>query len=167
MKALSLWQPWASLVIIGAKQWETRSWSTPYRGMLAIHAAKRWTADEKEQCLEPGFREALRPFHATLGDIPRGAVLGIVRLVEIVSTNLILFESERHHMKPHLEKVTRIFPEQEKQFGNYASNRYAWRLEVVERFANPVPAKGMQSIFEWDPPTPAEAQDKTREAGNG
>lgn len=40
MKALSLWQPWASLVAIGAKTIETRSWSTSYRGPLAIHAAK-------------------------------------------------------------------------------------------------------------------------------
>lgn len=40
MKAISLWQPWASLVPAGAKPVETRSWSTSYRGPLAIHAAK-------------------------------------------------------------------------------------------------------------------------------
>lgn len=40
MKALSLWQPWATLIAIGAKQYETRGWSTPYRGPLIIHAAK-------------------------------------------------------------------------------------------------------------------------------
>lgn len=36
MKALSLWQPWATLIAIGAKQWETRGWRTAYRGPLAI-----------------------------------------------------------------------------------------------------------------------------------
>lgn len=41
MKALSLHQPWASLVALGVKTIETRSWSTSYRGPLAIHAAKR------------------------------------------------------------------------------------------------------------------------------
>lgn len=41
MKALTLWQPWASLVALGIKTIETRSWSTQYRGPLAIHAAKR------------------------------------------------------------------------------------------------------------------------------
>lgn len=40
MKALSLTQPWASLVAVGAKRIETRSWRTSYRGPLAIHAAK-------------------------------------------------------------------------------------------------------------------------------
>lgn len=41
MKVLSLWQPWASLVTLGVKTIETRSWSTKYRGPLAIHAAAR------------------------------------------------------------------------------------------------------------------------------
>lgn len=41
MKAVTLWQPWASLVAIGAKTIETRSWATSYRGPLAIHAAAR------------------------------------------------------------------------------------------------------------------------------
>lgn len=38
MRAITLWQPWASLIAIGAKTIETRSWSTAYRGPLAIHA---------------------------------------------------------------------------------------------------------------------------------
>jgi hypothetical protein len=41
VKALTLWQPWASLVALGVKSIETRSWSTSYRGPLAVHAAKR------------------------------------------------------------------------------------------------------------------------------
>lgn len=41
MKALTLWQPWASLIAVGAKTIETRGWATNYRGPLAIHAAKR------------------------------------------------------------------------------------------------------------------------------
>ncbi len=42
MKALTLTQPWAHLVAVGAKRVETRSWPTPYRGPLAIHAAQGW-----------------------------------------------------------------------------------------------------------------------------
>lgn len=41
MWALTLRQPWASLVAIGVKQVETRSWTTAYRGPLAIHSSKR------------------------------------------------------------------------------------------------------------------------------
>lgn len=32
MKAISLWQPWASAIAVGAKRVETRSWATKYRG---------------------------------------------------------------------------------------------------------------------------------------
>lgn len=39
-KILTLSQPYASLVALGAKRIETRSWRTSYRGPLAIHAAK-------------------------------------------------------------------------------------------------------------------------------
>lgn len=41
MKALTLWQPWASLVALGEKKIETRTWSTTYRGTLAIHASNQ------------------------------------------------------------------------------------------------------------------------------
>lgn len=46
MKVLTLHQPWASLVALGVKTIETRSWSTKYRGPLAIHAAARKPAVE-------------------------------------------------------------------------------------------------------------------------
>ena len=41
VKAITIWQPWASLVAVGAKTMETRSWPTKYRGPIAIHAAQR------------------------------------------------------------------------------------------------------------------------------
>lgn len=41
MKALTLWPPWGSLVAHGLKTIETRSWSTTYRGELAVHQARR------------------------------------------------------------------------------------------------------------------------------
>lgn len=41
MKALTLYQPWATLVALGVKTIETRSWATKYRGPLAIHAGAR------------------------------------------------------------------------------------------------------------------------------
>ena len=44
MKALSLWQPWASLIAAGVKRFETRHWETRHRGPIAIHAAKRLEA---------------------------------------------------------------------------------------------------------------------------
>lgn len=41
IKALTIRQPWAQLIALGVKTIETRSWSTRYRGPLAIHAAAK------------------------------------------------------------------------------------------------------------------------------
>ena len=57
MKAVTLYQPYASLVAIGAKKFETRSWKTSYRGPLAIHAGV------SEKYLDLGWQE---PFFSAL-----------------------------------------------------------------------------------------------------
>ena len=66
MKALSLWQPWASLIYDGRKTIETRQWELVYRGPLAIHAAQHV---EKDACKIFGYNWRT---------IPRGAILCIV-----------------------------------------------------------------------------------------
>jgi activating signal cointegrator 1 len=72
MRALSLWQPWASLIFDGRKTIETRDWEMLYRGPLAIHASKKVDA---EACYKFGY-SALT--------IPRGAVLCIVEVKNCV-----------------------------------------------------------------------------------
>ena len=59
MKFLTIRQPWASLIAVGAKTIETRPFSTTYRGPLAIHAGKA----------EPVAGAAGYPFHDGLGDL--------------------------------------------------------------------------------------------------
>lgn len=44
VKAITLYQPWASAVALGYKTIETRSWPTRYRGPLAIHAGRNTAA---------------------------------------------------------------------------------------------------------------------------
>jgi activating signal cointegrator 1 len=62
VKALSLHQPWATLIAIGAKRLETRGyWPYTHRGDLAIHAARRWTRDLRALCEQDPFRRALTP----------------------------------------------------------------------------------------------------------
>lgn len=48
MKALSIRQPWATLIIDGHKDIENREWSTRVRGWVAIHASKGCTREEWE-----------------------------------------------------------------------------------------------------------------------
>ncbi|MBG6287718.1 ASCH domain-containing protein [Pseudomonas nitroreducens] len=48
MKALSIRQPWAWLVVNGFKPIENRDWPTRYRGRFLVHASKGMTRDEYE-----------------------------------------------------------------------------------------------------------------------
>jgi hypothetical protein len=46
MKALSIRQPWAWLIVNGYKDIENRSWPTRYRGDVLVHASKGMTREE-------------------------------------------------------------------------------------------------------------------------
>ena len=100
VKALTLWQPWASLIGYGAKTIETRSWSTEYRGPLAIHAAKRPTRDDEMRACrigmtsslncgsDEGWKDLLYPLDrrdlSMPYPLPLGAVVATCRLVDVV-----------------------------------------------------------------------------------
>lgn len=72
MLALSLWQPWASLIYDERKKIETRHWPLRHRGLLAIHAAMKV---DKDACLDFGYDPLT---------IPRGAVLCAVYMYACV-----------------------------------------------------------------------------------
>lgn len=71
MKALSIRQPWAWLIIAGIKPIENRKWATPYRGPLLIHAATKHEWHPVYQKRDPEL-------------FAYGALIGIVDLVDIV-----------------------------------------------------------------------------------
>jgi len=144
MKAISLWQPWASLVAFGEKRFETRSWSTAYRGPIAIHATKTFPASAVYLCAnEP-------PFHATLAkagfrrpdELPRGAVVAVAELVACISTN---------DLRDLLAEWPKGASRDEEDFGDFSPGRWAWKMENVRRLADPVPAKGARGLWEWTP----------------
>lgn len=138
MKALSLTQPWATLVALGVKKIETRSWSTEYRGPLAIHASQGITKDSLNALQLPEFRRVLTPagYHY-LGDMPRGAVIAICELVDVIPTDDVILD---------------VLARQERDFGDFGPRRFAWTLANVKRLETPVPAKGMLSLWEWTKP---------------
>jgi hypothetical protein len=77
MKILSIRQPWASLIVLGHKDVENRTWRTDYRGSVLVHASLRAddiTADEIE-----------RRFGVRLSnDPPRGGIVGVTKLIDCV-----------------------------------------------------------------------------------
>lgn len=90
MKALSIRQPWAWLIIHGGKSIENRSWHTKLRGRFFVHAAKGMTRAEYIEALEVVVRAAdaatLRAL-PMMEDLQRGGIIGSVELVDSVDTS--------------------------------------------------------------------------------
>lgn len=145
IKCISLWQPWASLVARRRKRIETRSWRCPLPAgtLLAIHAAKRWGEDQRDIIETPAFSRALHGMgvswvEGAAPNLPFGAVVGVVRLGECVTTTEAVW-------RPGLVSGD------EGHFGDYSPGRFAWVFDAALSFA-PVPERGRQSIWEWEVP---------------
>lgn len=162
MKAISLWQPWATLMASGAKRIETRSWEP--RGLkagqlVAIHAGKRWTAKERELCTDdPLFKRFLiLAQRRGLWDFdkpPLGCVIAIARFEQAVRTEHTSSAGYKGKGKIPPERETQIqvwLSEAERAFGNYAHGRWAWVFSEV-RPLEPIPLRGQQGLFNWTPP---------------
>lgn len=146
MKTLSLWQPWASAIALGHKQIETRGWGTPYRGPIAIHAARTTVEGRREVVgdLEL-WREVLgvRGAHgvvAAFEALPFGAVVAIADLIDVVP----------------VDGLVDLAPK-EFALGDYRHGigRFAWLLDCVRPLPKPIPMRGRQGLFEvqleWTP----------------
>lgn len=143
MKAISLWQPWATLVAHGLKHFETRSWYTGYRGTLAIHAAKR-KADKYE--LNPTIIKALTDIgFQRLSELPYGCVVCTCLLVDCEPTARVV-------NRTYFKEIAAT----EIHFGDFTPGRFAWQLDTVIR-VNDMPAKGSQGFWEWQPEGAIEA----------
>ena len=128
MRALTLTQPWATLVVGGLKYVETRSWATSYRGPLAIHAARGFPREAREFAGELWLRGLLPEPRA----LPTGAIVAVVRLVDIQRT----------------ERVREYLAARELEFGDYSPNRFAWLFEFERVIDPPVACNGSLGIWE-------------------
>lgn len=126
MKAITIHQPWASLVTIGAKTIETRPYATTYRGTLAIHAAKM-----SKQVNDPYYKNILESAGLTYAKLPHGVILATCRLIAC-------------------EKITRAncpcYPEY--AFICFHPGWYSWKIAEIHRLKTPIPAKGHRGLWE-------------------
>lgn len=126
IRLLTLTQPWAALVVLGHKRIETRSWGTPYRGRVAIHAAKGWNK-VAEQLANELVNERLIP-----STLDFGSILTVEHLTDVVAT----------------ESVTTRISDQERRFGNYTAGRKAWLFDgaLSRPLATPFHYRGAQGL---------------------
>ena len=140
MKAITILEPWASLIAYGEKKIETRSWETKYRGRIVIHAGK---SKKYIRGVIAKFNGIQLPDKFTLN---YGKVIAIADLVDCTQFVHSLIPG-RNTILLNGEEVT----EKEIAFGDCTVGRWAWVLENVQR-VEPLPAKGQQRIWNLDVP---------------
>ena len=140
MKAISLIQPYATLILLGYKTYETRSWRTTHRGLLAIHASAGKPALAREVCAANPIISAILAKHGlTFDTLPRGAVLGTCQVGEM-------------HPTAGMSELSIT----ELNCGDYTAGRWAWTLYQVKPFSKPVLCRGALSL--WEVPSEVKQQ---------
>ncbi|MEK4848467.1 ASCH domain-containing protein [Paenibacillus sp. FSL H7-0756] len=133
MKCLTIRQPWATLIALGEKQIETRSWRTAYRGELAIHAGMQVN---KAICRTEPYQSLLARHGYTADNLPTGRIIAVSRLADCCEVTPELAQQGWPGGNEYV-------------FGNYAEGRYAWKLEEVVPLVHPIPAKGRLGFWEY------------------
>ncbi len=141
MKAITIKQPWATLIALGEKNFETRSWQTKYRGPLAIHAGK---SIDKDACEDSWIKGVLKEHGITSHkELQTGVVLATVELVDCYRVEATLGHASVLTKGKTLNGL-------EVAFGDYTEGRYAWELTNLQVLPEPMPAKGQLSLWEWN-----------------
>ena len=153
MKAITLHQPWASLIACGLKTIETRDWPPPRAVVgerIAIHAGKR---DPDSWEWNDDIRLACEPWDF---DIPLGVVVATARLAEVrkVTQNPRVRRWEPDYR--YVLATSRISTLDHREikidsFGDFSLGRWLWMLTDIQRIEPPVPARGRQRLWDWCP----------------
>lgn len=149
MKTLSLWQPWATLMALGLKKIETRSWPTRYRGPLAIHAALEYDTQPPEILVNvvigaihatfpsidlPSLKDWMILRRACLqfkmDKLPRGGIIAVVDLIDCVEIT-----KHNHPASPEWE------------YGDYTPGRFMWITENIKPLRKIIPFRGRHGLF--------------------
>ena len=132
IKAISLHQPWASLIAMRLKKFETRSWLTNYRGKLVICAAKKNTLQQQSSYEDLASSLLLDLTVQPWSSLPLGMAIAVVDLTDCIEMTDEFIDEQS---------------EAELLCGHWESGRFAWKLENVQPLPQPLPIKGKQGLW--------------------
>ena len=125
MKALTIKEPWATLIIEGYKEYEFRSWKTNYRGKILIHAGMTLEKDNVIKFQDYNLKYS------------KGAIIG-----EAEITDCIFVTQE---VNDELRKLNPLV------YGKSGHvEKYAWKLENVKKYDEPIFIKGQLGLWNYD-----------------
>ena len=123
MKALTIKQPWASLIVNEYKKYEFRSWKTNYRGKVLIHAGL-----SKEN-------DIINKVQSYNLEYINGAIIGEADIVDC-----ILVDKKFDHNLKQIDSIV---------YGNNHIGNYAWKLENIKKYENPIYVKGKLGLWNY------------------
>lgn len=125
MKVLTIKQPWASLIVDGYKKYEFRSWKTNYRGKILIHAG---------MSIENDMALKVKKYNL---EYVKGAIIGEAEIVDC-----ILVDEQFNNQLIQIDKVV---------YGkNNHITTYAWKLENIKKYDNPIYIKGKLGLWNYE-----------------
>lgn len=142
MRAITLHQPWATLVAIGEKRIETRAhhWYIENEE-IAIHAGK--TPPDLALCRTEPFRSVLiAAGYTNLNRLPLGAILSVHRVKDVWR----FAQWERHRV---IERA--LGTQHDPSFGNFETGRWGYLLTDRRQLPEPIPCRGMQGLWPVPP----------------
>lgn len=146
MKALSIKQPWASLIVHGIKDIENRTWKTNFRGRIYVHASKINFKDfDVLMSLPDRQRKVFNDFIKTnkFNSAIGCTIIGEVDIIDCVI----------NHESSWAEKTEVLSHDEEFGYPNYGKPIYNWVLANPVLYEKPIPAKGKLSFWEPDAQT--------------
>jgi len=156
MRALTLRQPWATLVVLGEKGIETRG----FRPVTALAVGQWFGVHASQAPVDMRATVALRTFERALArhgfnqwaELPRGALLGFAQYAGAARTEELLRARDLTDRGDQVRQALRGWPVplsyQEQCFGDYGADRWGWRLPDVRRLPLPLPCRGSQGLWE-------------------
>jgi hypothetical protein len=139
MKSISVWNPFATLLVKGFKVFETRSWPPPASLIgqrIGIASTKTIRPEQRAYLSDENFQA----YYDRLGlpgsieEMSNGYMLGTVQL-----------DSFEIMTEEFMEDVSG----EEQMYGHWAVGNYAWRVIKPKEFAHPIPVRGAQGIYDW------------------
>lgn len=164
MKALTLHQPYAELVAQNVKYFETRSWNTKYRGLLAIHASRDverngdpiigWQSSPDGKTVpilkHPWGKYLPADYSELYMELGNGSVECIVELVDVFPAEKVAGQLHRQieacRREPELQWVADQ-AENQLAFGDFSAGRFAWYLKHITRVSCPGIVRGRQGLW--------------------